>query len=42
VLKTNRARLLYERLGFIVTGEDDFNYIMEIAPDQGSENPTDA
>ncbi len=33
VLKTSRARLLYERLGFIVTGEDDFNYIMEIAPD---------
>ncbi|HJQ70562.1 MAG TPA: GNAT family N-acetyltransferase [Blastocatellia bacterium] len=34
VLKSNRARLLYERLGFVVTGEDDFNYIMEIAPDR--------
>ena len=42
VLKTNRAMLLYERLGFKVTGEDDFNYIMEIGPDRPSENLIDA
>ena len=32
-LKTNRARLLDERLGVKVTGEDDLNYMMELAPD---------
>ena len=33
VLKTNRAIHLYERLGFIITGDDGVNYIMEVAAD---------
>jgi ribosomal protein S18 acetylase RimI-like enzyme len=34
VLKTNRAIRLYERFGFVVTGEDEVNYILELAPDR--------
>lgn len=29
VLKTNRAKHLYERLGFIQTGEDELEYFMQ-------------
>ena len=42
VLKTNRAIRLYERFGFVVTGEDEINYILELAPDRPSENLIDA
>ncbi|HEX7285221.1 MAG TPA: GNAT family N-acetyltransferase [Candidatus Angelobacter sp.] len=35
VLKTNRARWLYERLGFVQTGEDDLYLHMERTPGQG-------
>ena len=30
VLKANPARLLYERLGFSITGEDEYEYFMEL------------
>jgi ribosomal protein S18 acetylase RimI-like enzyme len=32
VLKTNRAIQLYERFGFVITGDDGVNYIMEWLP----------
>ena len=30
VLKANPAKLLYERLGFSITGEDDYEFYMEL------------
>lgn len=32
VLKTNRAARLYERLGFVHTGEDEMYYQMQLTP----------
>lgn len=37
VVKSNRARRLYERLGFTTRGEDDVYLLMEWSPDQGGE-----
>jgi ribosomal protein S18 acetylase RimI-like enzyme len=42
VLKSNRAYRLYERLGFVITGEDNINYIMEKAPTVEMEKLIDA
>ena len=33
VLKANPARRLYERLGFVVTGETDTHYLMRYSPE---------
>jgi ribosomal protein S18 acetylase RimI-like enzyme len=41
VLKANPARRLYERLGFEVVGESDFDYQMKFAPDNSSAAITD-
>ncbi len=30
VLKANPVKLLYERLGFSITGEDDYEFYMEL------------
>jgi hypothetical protein len=32
VLKANRARRLYERLGFVMTGESETHYVMRALP----------
>jgi ribosomal protein S18 acetylase RimI-like enzyme len=39
VLKVNRARRLYERLGFIVTGETETHYQMRTKPPGEMGNP---
>ena len=36
VLRVNRARRLYERLGFSVTGEDDTHFLMECRPNSNA------
>ncbi len=37
ILKENRARRLYERLGFTLTGETETHYLMERSLTQGDE-----
>lgn len=36
VLKANPAQKLYQRLGFIMTGEDEYEYWMQYAPRQNA------